>query len=176
MTPEDKGKAFERMVSLVLGELKTRHLERVNFVEQPRISLYDGRVVIPDFDLRYRMHHAEERFLIECQDRDRSRPDISDKIRTTKSLSRRDKFIFIYAETIPNSTAVALESDGVLVMKFNEFVDFVAGIDMNLSAIETQAKAAAEQARGAYSHWSPESGDSHDPWVVDEPPPGWEEK
>jgi len=169
MKQEEKGKAFENMANLVLEELRSRHSNRVKIIRQLRLELYDGRLIIPDFDLHFRMHHGEERYLIECQDREHSDPEIADKIRTAKALSKRNKFIFVYRATIPEATKLALESGGVLVMMFNEFVDFIAKIDMNLSAIESQNHDEADKVLDAYSEWSPKRPTQE--WEIDSPPP-----
>lgn len=130
----NKGKAFERSVRDVLFALRDKYPDLVRVIEQPRLGLYDGQEVIPDFDLQFDLIFEESRYLIECQDRSRSAPQIAQKIKYMKGLSSRNRFIFVHGAEIPEATRKALEADGVVEMSFEEFVSFVARLEIQLRA------------------------------------------
>ncbi len=163
-----KGKAFESMVDEVLTELQALHPGSIKVRRQPRINLYDENIVIPDFELRCLLPFAHQGYLIECQNRQRSKPDIAHKIRYVKSLSRRNKFIFVYLDSIPATTKSVLLADGVLVMAFSDFVSFIGGIEYNLSAV--QEKDTSNNTVRTRARRRPRPGEHHD---EDEGPPDW---
>lgn len=127
-----KGKDFETKVRDVLYELREKHPDVVRINEQLHLELYDGQEVIPDFELQFDLLFQEGRYLIECQHRKRSSPQIAQKIKYMKGLSSRNRFIFVYATNIPQSTIKALRADGVLQMAFENFVLFIKRLDIQL--------------------------------------------
>lgn len=130
-----KGKRFEDRVGEVLEVLLSRHRDTVRVARQPRISLNDGQEVCPDFDLQFELPFEVGHYLIECQDRKRSKSDIAHKVRYLKALSRRNRFIFVYSSSLPDATHKALDADGVLVMSLDEFAAFLARVEATLSAV-----------------------------------------
>ena len=133
-----KGKAFEAEVRDVLYKLQSNFPTRVEVKEQLRMQLYDGQNVIPDFDLHINFGFERAGYLIECQHRKRSAPDILQKIKYIKGLSARNRFLFVYAEKLPASTRAALERDGVMSMSFKQFVAFVSRISVELDMISSE--------------------------------------
>lgn len=134
MSANLKGERFEKDVASALESLRQKHPTRVEVVYQPRIALYDGQEVIPDFDLRLDLPFAVLCYLLECQDRLRSEPPILHKIKYIKTVSPRNAFIFVYRTSIPDSTAAALKSDGVVALSFKAFVMFVSCLEGTLEA------------------------------------------
>ena len=134
MTANKKGIAFEQQVSSVLEAMRKNHPERVRVRPQPKLPLYDGQYVIPDFDLQVMLLHEESCYLIECQNRKRSQQAILHKIKYVKGLSPRSTFIFVYPESIPDATYKALCSSGVMCMSFKTFVAFIARLELSLRA------------------------------------------
>ena len=132
MSSKKKGTDFENRVGAVLEDLKNRHSDRVRVMAQPRFKLYDGRDVIPDYELQVDLPFAEKRYLIECQDRKRSAPGIAQKIKYIKGLSERNSFIFVFADSIPEATRDALTADGVIAASFEEFVAFIARLEATM--------------------------------------------
>lgn len=130
-----KGRRFEDQVGAVLEILSASHPDAVNVVRQPCFSLHDGQEVTPDFQLQFELPFEVGHYLIECQDRKRSKPDIAQKIRCIKALSPRNRFIFVYSSTLPAATRRALDADGVLVMNLDDFSAFLARIEVTLWAI-----------------------------------------
>ena len=122
-TPSQKGPDFESKVYEVLHSLECAH-DSVEIAVHPRLRLYDGQEVIPDFHLQVDLHFAIANFLIECQNRKRSTPEILHKIKYIKGLSRRNVFMFVYASRIPDATRSALDADGIPHMCFEEFTTF----------------------------------------------------
>jgi len=144
-----KGKAFELRAKEILDSLKSDYPDFVRLRYQPELTLNDGQVVRPDFDFAYKLPHAWTYHLIECQNRKRSSPTIAQKIRYMKATSPRNKFIFLYARALPETTRKALESDGVMHMSFREFKAFIARIRVlvKLLAAAEHANASPEEAR-----------------------------
>jgi hypothetical protein len=134
MEPNEKGDASEREVGAVLNQIvafvkknypgAVEDLVRVK--RQPRITLMDGQTVIPDFQLAYALTYGHKRFLIECQDRKRSDPQIAQKIRYIKNLSDETNFIFVYRDEIPETTEDALVNAGVLPKSLEEFKKMIS--------------------------------------------------
>lgn len=127
------GKDFESKVFGVLLTLSGKHPEHVVVKEQPRFLLHDGQEVFPDFEICFQLSYETGKYLIECQSRKTSSPQIAQKIRYMKSLSARNRFIFIHEQDISNSTKSALRSDGVMVLRFEEFVAYIAKLDRHLT-------------------------------------------
>ena len=131
MISPSRGKAFERKVGDLLFALARKYPEKVRVIEQPRLQLYDGQEAIPDFDLQFDLFE-EGRYLIECQDRKRSTPQIAQKIKYIKGLSRRNRFIFVYGTEIPEPTRDALRADGVLTMNLQQLDEYLKRLDRYL--------------------------------------------
>jgi len=130
-----KGKEFEDEVGAVLDHLLQRYQNQVSVTKQPKLGLYDGAEVIPDYDLHIDLGFAKHRYLIECQNRRRSSTAIAHKIRSIKSLSPRSVFLFVHAKPIPKTTKTVLEQGGVKCMPFEEFTVFLGRADSVLSDI-----------------------------------------
>lgn len=130
-----KGKRFEDRVADLLEALCAQHPGSVRVTKQPRISLNDGQEVCPDFELQFRLPFEVGRYLLECQDRKRSKPDIAHKIRYVKALSKKNRFIFVHRSRLPETTRRALGADGVLVMDLNQLTTFLKQMGVTLSAI-----------------------------------------
>jgi hypothetical protein len=136
-TANDKGKAFEAKVEQVLRALLADHPNRVRLYVQPSLPLYDGEAVRADFDLRYDLPMGESRQLIECQIRKRSSKQLLHKIRYLKSLSARNRVIYVHGRGITKKTRRAYENDGVLVMSLKEFCAYVVKLSDLLTWRET---------------------------------------
>jgi hypothetical protein len=130
-----KGRRFEEQVGAVLEILLASHPNVVKVARQPRFLLNDGQEVTPDFDLQFELPFEVGHYLIECQDRKRSKADIAQKIRYIKILSPRNRFIFVYSSSLPEATRRALDADGVLVMSLEDFGAFLARIETTLTAL-----------------------------------------
>lgn len=139
-----KGRRFEEQVGTLLETLRASHPDAVKVATQPRFTLHDGQEVTPDFHLQYELPHEVGHYLIECQDRKRSKSDIAQKIRYIKALSPRNRFIFVYASNLPEATSRALDADGVLVTSLDDFAAFLARLEVTLSAVkDAKEKASA---------------------------------
>src|SRR5262249_33430776 len=101
---------------------------------------------IPDFVLEYDMPEARHVITIECQDRQRSQKDIANKIRTMKSLSPRNRFLFVHGDQLPKATGKALEADGTPYVSYEEFVDFIADLSDSIKHTDRLVRAAARAA------------------------------
>ena len=110
----------------------------IRIVRQPKLELNDGSVVIPDFEIQFTLVFEEGRYLVECQNRKRSRAEIAHKIRYIKNLSSRNRFIFVYGTNLPEATRRVLDADGVVVMSFEEFASFVARLDAQVRLQEAE--------------------------------------
>lgn len=145
-----KGKDFEVRVAEVLATLCDMHPTRVRVREQPRLELNGGGFVVPDFEVQFDLLFEEGRYLIECQNRKRSSPQVAHKIRHIKGLSSRNRFIFVHAADIPEATRHALETDGVMVMSFEQFASFVARLELQVRIQEKQERPDFDQAFRRY--------------------------
>jgi len=137
MSTTPKGKQFENRVKQALEVFESSYSKQVEITEQPRLVLHDGQSVQPDFQLEIKLHFMNLAFLIECQDRQRSRPDIAHKIKYVKISSDRNNFLFVYPDRIPNDTRKALSADGVLHMSFQEFAVFINRLGELLKLADT---------------------------------------
>jgi hypothetical protein len=118
----NRGAEFEDEIREILVALRAKHPKRVRVHDHPRIRLHDRQEVIPDFVLEYGMPEARHVVTIECQSRRRSQKDIANKIRAIKALSDRNRFFFVYRDSLPKATRKALEADGTTIFSFDEFV------------------------------------------------------
>ncbi len=109
-----RGKAFESRVGALLNKVAARHPGFIEVVAQPEIVLLNSQMKRPDFELIYRLDQ-EHHELIECQSRDRSSPEIAEKIRQIKSLSSRNRFLFVFEDisSLSGEHRKVLEGDGV---------------------------------------------------------------
>ena len=57
---------------------------------------------------------------------------ILQKIKYVKGLSSRNRFVFVYATNLPETTRNALEEDGVMHMSFDELLAFIARMELQL--------------------------------------------
>jgi hypothetical protein len=92
-----RGRAFEARVYALLSRLVDRHPGFIEVHAQPEIPLLNGQIKKPDFEWVYRTEQANHE-LIECQSRDRSSSEIAEKIRQIKTLSSRNRFIFVFED------------------------------------------------------------------------------
>lgn len=130
------GRALELHVQRVLSWLSARHPKRVDLEVQPRFELQNGRLVIPDFDLRVEAPSARRLYLIECQDRKRPSLTLLDKIHAVRMKSGRQSFIVIYGETPREQLRDSLTREGVMVFDKEGFEEFVVRLDAELAATE----------------------------------------
>jgi hypothetical protein len=146
-----RGKEFEDMVAGCLNLLQSRHQKTVEVRSHPRISLQNGTIVIPDFELTCMFPHQIDRRLIECQSRNKSSQDIAHRIRTIKALSPRNRFILVFRDVDYLSAAVkqALDADGVVCYPLLEFAAFLSKLSDALTAQDAAEQAAAREARAA---------------------------
>jgi len=150
-SPNDIGTAFEGVVADLLGLLKAEHPALVEIRHQPRLRLYNGDIVIPDFELSYAMPHQRDLRLLECQSRQKTSQDIARKIRDIKGLSSKNRFMFLYRSHLPTSVRESLEADGVVYFSLFEFADFMRRLNDTLSAVAALPSSAALLKR-AQSH------------------------
>ena len=97
LTTTDKGNEFESQVGDLLERLRRAHPQNVAVRQQPELTLSNGRRMKPDFELKVSLPHKSDVYLIECQDRERIRPDIVDKIESLKAHSDRNLVLFVDA-------------------------------------------------------------------------------
>lgn len=109
-----KGKAFEQAVGTMLSSLELIAGGKVVVETQPRISLQNGEVVIPDFHLTVELAHERRHYLIECRDRERDSKDILHKIRHVRDKQRWQTFLFLYPKQISPELARALDAEGIM--------------------------------------------------------------
>ena len=124
-TTTERGNEFEAQVGELLDRLRRSHPKTVMVRRQPELTLQNGRRMKPDFELTISLPHKTDVYLIECQDRERIRPDIVDKIESLKAHSDRNLVLFVYAKEVGASVANALEASGVPGLSLEEFQDFI---------------------------------------------------
>ena len=136
MTGDDRGKLFEETVFAVLRRLVLKHPGFVEVTPQVEIKLLNDQTKRPDFELVYRIDQ-EHRELIECQSRERSSSEIAEKISRIKSLSSRNRFVFIFEdiEKLRPEHRRVLESDGVNCLSLEEFRSKIDQIDLVLTQL-----------------------------------------
>jgi len=130
----ERGRSFEGKVAALLEELARANPGLVEITTQPELRLLNGQIKRPDFEIVYRLEQ-EHHELIECQSRERSSAEIADKIRNIKSLSSRNRFVFVFEEPkkLRKQHKAALESDGVNCLSFKDFVQKIKQIDLVLT-------------------------------------------
>ena len=135
---ENRGIVFEHRVRHLLETLKKEHTKLVEVTYQPRLLLHSGEEVIPDFELCYDLGFQKDARLIECQSRNRSSSSIIHKIRHIKSLSSRNRFIFVYEDEdyLSEPTRKSLASDGVSFYSYDEFKTFIKRLDLAMHGIQ----------------------------------------
>jgi hypothetical protein len=136
-TANRRGQEFEARIFAILDGLQKAHSGFVEINVHPEIKLLNGQVKRPDFELVYRIEQ-EHRELIECQSRDRSSSEIANKIRNIKSLSARNRFVFIFEDfaRLGVEHRIALESDGVNCLSFDDFTRKISQIDLVLCFVK----------------------------------------
>lgn len=137
ITSNYRGLNFESIIFSLLNMLENSHHDLVKITKHPKIKLLNGTEVIPDFELIYELPHQKEHRLIECQDRSKSSQEIVRKIRDMKSLSPKNRFIFLYKEDgyLSNEVRKALDSDGIVYYNFREFCAFLQKLNETLTAV-----------------------------------------
>ena len=141
--PEDnRGAAFELRVKALLESLAANHPGLVKVACQPRLKLHNNEVVIPDFELRYDLGFQEDARLVECQSRRRSSSQIVHKIRHIKSLSGRNRFMFVYEnkDFLAEATRSSLEADGISFYSYRELETFTTRLDLALQGITAASR------------------------------------
>ncbi|ULJ72987.1 hypothetical protein [Rhizobium gallicum] len=128
-----KGTEFEGQVWDVLTTLRESNPECIEIVDHPNFKLFNQEEVIPDFEIKIKHGYIEDWYLIECQNRNRSDKELFRKIRHVKNLSRRNKFIFVHGSEISVEVRRSLDSDGIIVMSFQEFASFAARLSSELA-------------------------------------------
>lgn len=136
-----RGQSFENRVRKLLEDLRDRHTDSVEIEYQPELHLHTGETVYPDFELMYDLGFQKDARLIECQSRKRSSSAIVHKIRHIKSLSTRNRFIFVYEDEafLSESVRSSLEADGVSFYAVKDFEAFIASLDKTLTDMSVGA-------------------------------------
>ncbi len=96
-TTTERGNDFEAQVGELLDRLRNAHPKTVKVRRQPELALQSGRQMKADFELKVCLPHRTDVYLIECQDRERIRPDIVDKIESLSAHSDRNLVLFVNA-------------------------------------------------------------------------------
>lgn len=130
----NKGETFESLVQAALSQLASEFPLRFVFRRWPRLRLRNDQVAIPDFEIEFDLPHLKERFLIECQDRTRNSNGILHKIEHIRAQSGRNKFMFLYHETVTPATLQALRTEGVIVFSYIEFSLFLDKLRISLKS------------------------------------------
>ena len=139
----NRGKEFEDLIFNLLSCLKKQNPGNIDttpgaveVICHPRIKLYNSEILISDYELISRTHHSVDHHLIECQDRKRSSQDIVHKIRHMKSLSSRNRFIFVYKDKGYLSDAIknSLKSDGIISFDLDGFVIFLIKLNYSMAS------------------------------------------
>lgn len=109
---------------------------------QPEIVLLNAQVKKSDFELIYRLDQ-EHRELIECHGRERSSSEIAEKIRQVKSLSSRNRFVFVFEDISKSSDEHrrVLEADGVNCLSPDNFDRKLAQIDSVVGLLKKHSTA-----------------------------------
>ena len=81
----EKGRWLENEVENILKKAKRESEGRLAYVRQGRIVLDNGETVIPDFSLTGSRPHEIRRWLVECQNRNRSSKEILHKIQHVRT-------------------------------------------------------------------------------------------
>ena len=131
-----RGYDFENRVGLLLFKLTRKFPSHISVRRQVKLELHNGDEVIPDFELSVNLSYQIDTHLIECQSRIKSTPDIKRKIGEMKSLSSRNRFLFVFEdeEFLSPTHRKSLESDGVNLYSFVQFKEYVGA----LSAVMTR--------------------------------------
>ena len=137
MLAQVRGSDFEKTVKKML-ELLMEHSDdqaNVTVTCQPRITLQNGDLAIPDFELVYELDHQRSLLLLECQNRERWSPDIARKMRDIKRYSKYNRLIFVYKSEgfLPEVGRQSLESDGIRHYSLLEFAVFIEQLSRTLS-------------------------------------------
>lgn len=137
MGKNSRGYKFEERVKDLLCQLSSRYPDHVTVNKQPTLELFNGDKLRPDFELKYNLGFHIEANLIECQSRNNSSLDIVHKIRNAKSLSRRNRFLFVYENSnfLSHSNEMSLRSDGINCYSFDEFITYIYLLDRGLRNI-----------------------------------------
>lgn len=137
MSTSNRGYVFEDRVHSLLLRLRTQHPKLVEVTRQKRLTLHNGDLVIPDYELRSSLGFQTEAYLIECQSRKRSSSEIVHKIRHIKSLSPRNRFLFVYEDNdfLSESNHASLKSDGVNCYDIDGFESFLSRLSVTLGGV-----------------------------------------
>lgn len=132
-----RGKTFEERIGAMLRHVAENHPTLVEVRAQPDIALLSGSIKRPDFELIYRVEQ-EHRELIEVQSRDQSSADLAAKIRVIKSLSSRNRFVFVFEDIhrLSPTHRRELEQDGVQCLSPAEFDQKLNQLDAVLEALK----------------------------------------
>ncbi len=144
-TTTERGNDFEAQVGELLDRLRSSHPNTVRVRRQPELTLQNDRRMKPDFELTISLPHKTDVYLIECQDRERIRPGIVDKIESLKTHSDRNLVLFVYANEVGASVANALNASGVPGLTLEEFQDFIVKTQHTLANAQNMTLAGFRQ-------------------------------
>lgn len=134
-------RTFESLVGQLLEKLRAEHPDTVTVCHHPTIRLHNDQVVIPDFELTYRLPFQTDHRLIECQDRGRSSQDILHKIRSVRALGSRNRFIFLYRsrQSVSDELQKCLDADGTVHYDIYEFAVVLEALGDSLAELNSKA-------------------------------------
>ncbi|MBX3389103.1 MAG: hypothetical protein KF691_06565 [Phycisphaeraceae bacterium] len=132
-----KGNDLELDVLALLEEYKSRNPQWFGFRRKPKIVQHDGQSREPDFELTLRSPGEELLVLLECQDRGRNRPDLSDKLHTLKAISDRNITMVIVRETISDALAEPLRKQGIPWRSLSGLRDYLNNKELAWSAFQS---------------------------------------
>ncbi|MBY3201319.1 hypothetical protein [Rhizobium laguerreae] len=132
MIGNNKGAEFESRVGEILETLERIHPGSVRVFTKPLYKLREDEEIIPDFELHFDLLFEEARYIIECQNREKTDSALAHKIRHIKALTRKNRFIFVYGGSPTEWNLAAYKNDGILTMSIAEFSLFVGRISIQL--------------------------------------------
>lgn len=153
MESHARGAAFENRVRGLLESLQSDHPGIAKISRHPRLQLQSGEIVIPDFELEYDLGFQKDVRLVECQSRQRSSADVVHKIRHVKSLSSRNRFIFVYedADFLDSPLRASLDADGITFYSYDEFETFIQRLSLALRGIEAASRVVTRHAEESFA-------------------------
>jgi hypothetical protein len=136
-----RGGRFETEIGRLLEALAHSHRGLVDVNVQPEVRLLSGAVKRPDFELVYRLEQ-EHRELVEVQSREHSSAELAAKIKLIKSLSSRNRFVFVFehVDALSATHRRELEQDGVQCLSPDDFRQKLRQLDAVLVALKNSAR------------------------------------
>lgn len=126
---------YEDEVGQLFRWLQDIQPDAVTVQRQPRIELYSGDYVIPDFLVTIRWPHETSTQIFECQLRNRSSSELLHKIEYIKDRSAFNRFYFVPGLSISKATQQAFERAGITVLHWRQFALYIARLGMALQVL-----------------------------------------